>query len=878
MHKIFYDYTRTGLYTLLPDWVRNTNRTRHDMGNGKKAAFSLVELLMALLVASLLMAALAPVMTRKTEETVTMKAIFPGGGFSKYEIFHKSELNGTDENTFTVPASVTGPVKITAVGAGGGGGDAMYGVFEYKTPGDYEFIVPSGVTKLRVFMLGAGGGGASGGRDRGTYRASLTSGSQIYNTPGQRTWSVPNNSKVPAMYSKCTATGVSQYKIKDTNNYVSPNYYLVNVKACGAGGGGGGTGGGGSGGYFNAQNMTLNVTSVNVTVGGGGGYGGGDNGGDFGNGAGWGGGGGGCENCTIGGIGVSPGGNGAYMKGTDTSLDTNVIASTAGTGTAGSPGGSGCMYGSKWPSTKCKPASAGSLNGGGGGGGANHQGGGGGGGGATFFGRYGNSADSGFFRVAAGGGGGCTGYFAGGTGGGGGGGQGGGRGCTYTDFIAYGGAGGNNTVSFVNCADTCHPHGINGAASPLGNENYCAGGNALTNGKNGYMEITWGGSNILSCDYDVASNGGAGGGAGQVWIGEIDVTPGEKLTISVGKGGTGGNISGTTNGSNGTMSAIKRGGTILGYANGGTGGVYTNLNTATALNNAIGKIQAKSSENYKDWTDLNIQSGANGGRGYLTTEGYAGGAGGYTYFKDGTKLNGANGGNSAQSAGSTPAVDKYGTGGGGGGGVSAKNQTPGAGGSGAGGYVYIEFGGTNGGGGASGTAKTQNANVNAGEKLIISIGKGGESRNTGEATIVKRASGETIVSASGGNPGENGPMDNPEKTGIYAKGGAGNSTLGSEAGRDADAEIGGIGGVSQKLQSAIIYGGTSIGPSIGGCGGNITIFNMPINCNGAASASYKGKDGKFGAGGGGGALYNNTPGAGGKGGEGFVIIEYTLKE
>ena len=63
-----------------------------------------------------------------------------------------------------------------------------------------------------------------------------------------------------------------------------------------------------------------------------------------------------------------------------------------------------------------------------------------------------------------------------------------------------------------------------------------------------------------------------------------------------------------------------------------------------------------------------------------------------------------------------------------------------------------------------------------------------------------------------------------------------------------------------------------------GCGGNITIFNMPINCNGAASASYKGKDGKFGAGGGGGALYNNTPGAGGKGGEGFVIIEYTLKE
>ncbi len=846
-------------------------------GLKRSFAFSLVELLMALLVASLLLAALAPVMTKKMEETVTMKAIFPGGGFSKYEIFHKSELNGTDENNFTVPASVMGPVKITAVGGGGGGGDAMYGVFEYKTPGDYEFIVPYGVTKLRVFMLGAGGGGASGGRDKGTYQTSLTSGSQIYNTPGQHTWSVPTNSKVPAMYSKCTATGISQYKIKDTNNYVSPNYYLVNIKACGGGGGGGCAGGGGSGGYFNVANMILNTTSVNVTIGGGGGLGGCENYGDSSNGAGWGGGGGGCECCTNPGKGIAPGGNAAYLAVCDTSSDSNVIASTPGTGTIGSSGGTGCAAGSKWLNTKCKAASAGSLNGGGGGGGANHQGGGGGGGGATFFGRYGNSADSGFFRVAAGGGGGCTGYMGGGSGGGGGGGQGGGRGCSYTDFVAYGGAGGNNTTGAINCAENCHPT-TSGALSPIGNVNYCAGGNAKTSGKNGYMEITWGGTNLLSCDYDVASNGGAGGGAGQIWIGEIDVTPGEKLTITVGQGGSGGNIAGTASGANGTMSAIKRGSMILGYANGGTGGVYTNLNTIMALNNAIGKIQAKSTENYKDWTDLNIQSGSNGGRGYLTTEGYAGGAGGYTYFKDGTKLNGGNGGNGAQATGNTPTIDKYGTGGGGGGGVSAKNQTPGAGGTGAGGYVYIEYGGTNGGGGASGTAKTQNINAIAGEKLIITIGKGGESHSTGEPTIVKKQSGETILSTSGGNPGENGPMDNPEKTGIYAKGGAGNSTLNSEAGRDADAEIGGIGGVSQKLQSAIIYGGTSIGPSIGGCGGNITIFNMPINCNGAASASYKGKDGKFGAGGGGGALYNNVPGAGGKGGEGFVIIEYTLKE
>ena len=78
-------------------------------------------------------------------------------------------------------------------------------------------------------------------------------------------------------------------------------------------------------------------------------------------------------------------------------------------------------------------------------------------------------------------------------------------------------------------------------------------------------------------------------------------------------------------------------------------------------------------------------------------------------------------------------------------------------------------------------------------------------------------------------------MDNPEKTGIYAKGGAGNSTLGSEAGRDADAEIGGIGGVSQKLQSAIIYGGTSIGPRLQV---HLTREKTVNSARGAAGARY----------------------------------------
>ncbi len=69
-----------------------------------------------------------------------------------------------------------------------------------------------------------------------------------------------------------------------------------------------------------------------------------------------------------------------------------------------------------------------------------------------------------------------------------------------------------------------------------------------------------GGSNSL--------NGGGGGGGALQYRNNISVTPGETLTVSVGRGGAAGTI-----GQTGTASSLYRGGTALVYAAGGSGAV-----------------------------------------------------------------------------------------------------------------------------------------------------------------------------------------------------------------------------------------------------------------------------------------------------------------
>ena len=121
-------------------------------------AFSLVEMLMALLVASLLLAALAPVMTKKFSENVNVS-----GGIGNAELKQKTqeiEFNSDDcsdiktdsdgsiycEGTFEVPHKFKGGnIKVTVISAGGGGGvSPTAGYTEYTTAGSTNtFTVPS---------------------------------------------------------------------------------------------------------------------------------------------------------------------------------------------------------------------------------------------------------------------------------------------------------------------------------------------------------------------------------------------------------------------------------------------------------------------------------------------------------------------------------------------------------------------------------------------------------------------------------------------------------------------------------------------------------------------------------------------------------------
>ena len=135
-------------------------------------AFSLVEMLMALLVASLLLAALAPVMTKRMDEA---KLNISGVGAAQYDKDAIITVFNNDE-VFNVPNDVNS-VKVTMIGGGGAGGNSFYGKQEVTT--SKSWTVPEGVTKLRVFMIGAGGGGASGGVGTGTAYGNQTTMSEL---------------------------------------------------------------------------------------------------------------------------------------------------------------------------------------------------------------------------------------------------------------------------------------------------------------------------------------------------------------------------------------------------------------------------------------------------------------------------------------------------------------------------------------------------------------------------------------------------------------------------------------------------------------------------------------------------------------------------
>ncbi len=147
-------------------------------------AFSLVEMLMALLVASLLMAALAPVMTRKMNDTLSFNVgnIAQGKGWRLYNYSNdctkaEGENNVCEFTDFKVPQGVYAINLVMASGGGGGAGATASTVTSLKTETHYttgetrntkdydEKKIP--ITKymkdIKISRLVGGGGGGGGG-------------------------------------------------------------------------------------------------------------------------------------------------------------------------------------------------------------------------------------------------------------------------------------------------------------------------------------------------------------------------------------------------------------------------------------------------------------------------------------------------------------------------------------------------------------------------------------------------------------------------------------------------------------------------------------------------------------------------------------------
>ena len=113
-------------------------------------AFSLVEMLMALLVASLLMAALAPVMTKKFNENVvvsgTGNSIIPSGGC----VF--TAADGLQEEACTIPSNIHTINAIIASGGGGGGGAVQTAFSTTKSSSEVSCNNPGSANSNEIIL------------------------------------------------------------------------------------------------------------------------------------------------------------------------------------------------------------------------------------------------------------------------------------------------------------------------------------------------------------------------------------------------------------------------------------------------------------------------------------------------------------------------------------------------------------------------------------------------------------------------------------------------------------------------------------------------------------------------------------------------------
>lgn len=329
------------------------------------------------------------------------------------------------------------------------------------------------------------------------------------------------------------------------------------------------------------------------------------------------------------------------------------------------------------------------------------------------------------------------------------------------------------------------------------------------------------------------ADGGPGGSGGEYAASTAyAVTPGQVLTITVGRGGSGG--SNGNNGSSGKASIVTGGtGTIT--ASGGLGGVS---------GGSVGPSGGSGSS-----APVHVNGGAGGS---APNQGGGGGgeAGSGPPGSATAGSAGSSGGSTSGGAGGTSA----GNGGNGGAGGSTNNGgsnglTPGGGGGGGG--AYSSFFGNSGGSGAQG------------EVQITYGSASGTPAVNGTATTFGPVGATTVTGHGGGSAatGSNTP-------GVAGTGSSNTAHFNGAAGTAGTAATnGGAGAASAGPAAAGVAGIAAVGgipPSGGGKGGN-----------GAGSSASAGQSGLAPGGGGGGAWSTGAGQLGGAGGAGTVLVTYT---
>ena len=196
----------------------------------KQNAFTLAELLVSILIISVILTLLAPVITKRAKENISIN----GGSTNKINtrlfIYNKSdsncsEISGVNNSlscNFTIPSGVN-RINAIAVSGGGGGAGATQPSIEYgkkltvanataKSSKTQELTITSGMSNVTVSELigsGAGGGGASWGSSGGSGGA-----------PTSQADCDPFNALfIPAKYNGTGGKNlcVTKYNVGDTN-------------------------------------------------------------------------------------------------------------------------------------------------------------------------------------------------------------------------------------------------------------------------------------------------------------------------------------------------------------------------------------------------------------------------------------------------------------------------------------------------------------------------------------------------------------------------------------------------------------------------------------------------------------------------------------